>query len=73
MRKNYWYFGDKPNCRIPFAKDITLPINDSPVEMNSSFCPTNSISRDVPVQSNPDNETETSDLHLREEGQDLDA
>ncbi|GFU03720.1 transposon Tf2-6 polyprotein [Nephila pilipes] len=22
MRKNYWYFGDKPSCRIPFAKDI---------------------------------------------------
>ncbi|GFT33963.1 transposon Tf2-6 polyprotein [Nephila pilipes] len=66
MRKNYWYFGDKPNCRIPFAKDISLPTNDSPVELNNSSCPTSSISSDVPVQSNPADETETSDLHLRE-------
>ncbi|GFT36390.1 transposon Tf2-6 polyprotein [Nephila pilipes] len=74
MRKNYWYFGDKPNCRIPFAKDIPLPTNDSPVELNNSSCPTSSISSDVPVESNPADETETSDHHLREEeGQDLDA
>ncbi|GFS84752.1 transposon Tf2-6 polyprotein, partial [Nephila pilipes] len=74
MRKNYWYFGDKPNCRIPFAKDIPLPTNDSPVELNNSSCPTSSISSDVPVQRNPADETETSDHHLREEeGQDLDA
>nr|GFU06979.1 hypothetical protein NPIL_658621 [Nephila pilipes] len=67
MRKNYRYFGDKPNCRSPFAKDISLPTNDSAVEMNSSSCPTSSISSDVPGESNPANETETSDLHLREE------
>ncbi|GFU50066.1 transposon Tf2-6 polyprotein [Nephila pilipes] len=73
MLKNYWYFGDKPNCRIPFAKYIPLPKKDSPVEMNNSSCPTNSISSDVPVQSKPIDETETSDLHLREEGQALDA
>ncbi|GFT22735.1 transposon Tf2-6 polyprotein [Nephila pilipes] len=74
MRKNYWYFGDKPNCRIPFAKDIPLPTNDSPVELNNSSCRTSSISSDVPVQRNPADETETSDHHLREEeGQDLDA
>ncbi|GFT78529.1 transposon Tf2-6 polyprotein, partial [Nephila pilipes] len=74
MRKNYWYFGDKPNCRIPFAKDIPLPTNDSPVELNNSSCRTSSISSDVLVQRNPADETETSDHHLREEeGQDLDA
>ncbi|GFS91355.1 transposon Tf2-6 polyprotein [Nephila pilipes] len=67
MHKNYWYFGDKPNCRIPFAKDVLLSVNDSPVERNSSSCPTSSISPDVPVQNNPAEETETSDLYLREE------
>ncbi|GFS66836.1 hypothetical protein NPIL_390851, partial [Nephila pilipes] len=54
---------------IPFAKDTALPVNDSPVEMNCSSWPINSISSDVPVQSNPGDETETSDLHLLEEGQ----
>ncbi|GFT88074.1 hypothetical protein NPIL_405871 [Nephila pilipes] len=67
MRKNNWYFGDKPNCRIPFAKDIPLPANDSPLEMNNSFCPTSSISNDIPVHSKTADETETSDLHLRED------
>ncbi|GFU36002.1 transposon Tf2-6 polyprotein [Nephila pilipes] len=72
--KNYWYFGDKSNCRIHFAKDIPLPTNEIPAEMNNSSCPTSSISSDVLIQRNPVDETETSDLHLREEeGQDLDA
>ncbi|GFU07584.1 transposon Tf2-6 polyprotein [Nephila pilipes] len=73
MRKNNCYFGDKPNCPNTFSKDIPLPTNDSPDELNNSYCPTSSISSDVPVQINPADETETSDLHLREEeGQDLD-
>ncbi|GFU42659.1 retrovirus-related Pol polyprotein from transposon 17.6 [Nephila pilipes] len=50
MRKNYWYFRDKPNCRISFAKDIALPTNGSPVEMNNNSCPRSSIYSDVPVQ-----------------------
>ncbi|GBM95898.1 Retrovirus-related Pol polyprotein from transposon 297, partial [Araneus ventricosus] len=65
--------GDKPNCRIPFAKDIPLPTNNNPVEINRSSCPTNSITSDDPVQSNlvvP----ETDNLCLRiEEGQNLDT
>ncbi|GFT98344.1 hypothetical protein NPIL_324781 [Nephila pilipes] len=73
MRKNYCYFGENPNSGIPFAKDIPLPTNDSRVEMISSSCPTNSISSDVLIQCNPDDETETSDPHLREKGQDLNA
>ncbi|GFU39950.1 transposon Tf2-6 polyprotein [Nephila pilipes] len=74
MLKNCWYFDDKPSCRIPFAQDISLPTNDSPVETNSRSYTTNSISSDVPVQSNPADEIETSDLHLLEkEGQNLDA
>ncbi|GFS58924.1 hypothetical protein NPIL_211691 [Nephila pilipes] len=67
MRKNYRYFGDKPNCSIPFAKDIPLHANDSPVERNNSSCPPSSISSDVPVQSTPADENETSDLHLCED------
>ncbi|GFU27089.1 transposon Tf2-6 polyprotein [Nephila pilipes] len=64
-RKNYWYFDVKPNCRILFAKNISLPTNDGPVEMNNSSCPTSSISNNFPVQSNPADETETNDLQLR--------
>ncbi|GFS60111.1 hypothetical protein TNIN_335231 [Trichonephila inaurata madagascariensis] len=44
-----------------------LPIDDSPIEINSTSCPTNSIPSEVPLQNNPVNETETNDLHLREE------
>ncbi|GBN97186.1 hypothetical protein AVEN_212493-1 [Araneus ventricosus] len=73
MHNNFWYFGDKPNCRIPFAKDIPLLTNNNPVEINRSSCPTNSITSDDPVQSNlvvP----ETNNLCLRvEEGQNLDT
>ncbi|GFU35012.1 uncharacterized protein NPIL_633891 [Nephila pilipes] len=49
IHKNYWHFGFKPNCRIPFAKDIPLRTNDNPVEMNNSSCSKSSISSDVPV------------------------
>ncbi|GFU11047.1 transposon Tf2-6 polyprotein [Nephila pilipes] len=72
-RVSITYFDNKLNCRIPFAKDIPLPTNDSPVRMNNSSIPTSSIFSDVPVQSNPADETETSDLHLHEEGQNFDA
>ncbi|GFY04882.1 retrovirus-related Pol polyprotein from transposon 297 [Trichonephila clavipes] len=50
---------------LPHAKD------DSPVEINSSSCPTNSIPSEIPLHSNTVDETETNDLHLREEGQTL--
>ncbi|GFT77737.1 retrovirus-related Pol polyprotein from transposon 297 [Trichonephila clavipes] len=46
---------------LPHAKD------DSPVEINSSSCPTNSIPSEIPLHSNTVDETETNDLHLREE------
>ncbi|CAL1262124.1 unnamed protein product [Larinioides sclopetarius] len=73
MTNNFWYFGDKPYCRIPFATDIPLPTNNSPVEINSSSCPRNSITSDDPVQSNhvlP----EANNLCLRvDEGQNLDT
>ncbi|GBN87953.1 Retrovirus-related Pol polyprotein from transposon 17.6 [Araneus ventricosus] len=73
MHSNFWYFGDKSNCRIPFAKDIPLPTNNSPVEINRSSCPTNSITSDDPVQSNPV-VPETNNICLRvEEGQNLDT
>ncbi|GFS61289.1 hypothetical protein TNIN_191661 [Trichonephila inaurata madagascariensis] len=49
----------------------TTGANDSPVEINSSSCPTNSIPSEVPLQSNSVDETETNDLHLREEEQAL--
>ncbi|GFX42992.1 transposon Tf2-9 polyprotein [Trichonephila clavipes] len=52
MRNNFWYFGDKPSFRIPFSKDVPLPVDDSPVEINSSFCPTNSIPSEIPLHSN---------------------
>ncbi|GFU80420.1 retrovirus-related Pol polyprotein from transposon 297 [Trichonephila clavipes] len=71
MRNNFWYFGDKPSFRIPFSKDVPLPVDDSPVEINSSSCPTNSIPSEIPLHSNTVDETETNDLHLREEGQAL--
>ncbi|GFT60530.1 hypothetical protein TNCV_1966331 [Trichonephila clavipes] len=67
MRNNFWYFGDKPSFRIPFSKDVPLPVDDSPVEINSSFCSTNSIPSEIPLHSNTVDETETNDLHLREE------
>ncbi|GFT32211.1 retrovirus-related Pol polyprotein from transposon 412 [Trichonephila clavipes] len=67
MRNNFWYFGDKPSFRIPFSKDVPLPVDDSPVEINSSSCPTNSIPSEIPLHSNTVDETETNDLHLREE------
>ncbi|GFU17752.1 transposon Tf2-8 polyprotein [Trichonephila clavipes] len=66
---NFWYFGDKLNFRILFSKDIPLPVDDSPVKINSSSCPTNSIPNEVPLHSNTVDETETNDLHLREKGQ----
>ncbi|KAF8785205.1 Transposon Ty3-I Gag-Pol polyprotein like [Argiope bruennichi] len=80
MKNNFWYFGDKPNCRLPFAKDIPLPTNNSPVETNNnpveairSSCPTNSITSDSSMQNNyvaP----ETNNPFLRQEkGQNLDA
>ncbi|GFS60850.1 hypothetical protein TNIN_83921 [Trichonephila inaurata madagascariensis] len=52
---------------------FSLPVDDSPVEINSSVCvcPTNSIPSEVPLHSNTVDETETNDLHLREEGQAL--
>ncbi|GFX87520.1 retrovirus-related Pol polyprotein from transposon 297 [Trichonephila clavipes] len=46
---------------LPHAKD------DSPVEINSSSCPTNLIPSEIPLHSNTVDETETNDLHLREE------
>ncbi|GFT48239.1 retrovirus-related Pol polyprotein from transposon 412 [Trichonephila clavipes] len=67
MCNNFWYFGDKPSFRIPFSKDVPLPVDDSPIEINSIPCPTNSIPSEVPLQSNPVDETETNGLHLREE------
>ncbi|GFX77408.1 retrovirus-related Pol polyprotein from transposon 297 [Trichonephila clavipes] len=67
MRNNFWYFGDKPSFRISFSKDVPLPVDDSPVEINSSSCPTNSIPSEIPLHSNTVKETETNDLHLREE------
>ncbi|GFX49676.1 retrovirus-related Pol polyprotein from transposon 297 [Trichonephila clavipes] len=70
MRSNLWYFCDKPSFRIPFSKDVPLPVDDSPVEINSSSCPTNSIPSEIPLHSNTVDETETNDLHLRE-GQSL--
>ncbi|GFT44396.1 transposon Ty3-I Gag-Pol polyprotein [Trichonephila clavipes] len=70
-RSNFWYFGDKSSFRIPFSKDVLLPVDDSPVELNSSSCPTNSIPSEIPLHSNTVDETETNDLHLREEGQAL--
>ncbi|GFT92138.1 retrovirus-related Pol polyprotein from transposon 17.6 [Trichonephila clavipes] len=71
MRNNFWYFGDKPSFRVPFSKDVPLPVDDSPVEINSSSCPTNSIPSEIPLHSNTVDENETNDLHLREEGQAL--
>ncbi|GFS89251.1 retrovirus-related Pol polyprotein from transposon 297 [Trichonephila clavipes] len=71
MRNNFWYFGDKPSFRIPFSKDVPLSVDDSPVEINSSSCPTNSFPSEIPLHSNTVDETETNDLHLREEGQAL--
>ncbi|GFY75027.1 uncharacterized protein TNIN_480641 [Trichonephila inaurata madagascariensis] len=65
MRNNFWYFGDKPSFRIPFSNEAPFPVDDSPVEINSTSCPTNSIPSDVPIQSNPVDETETNDLQLR--------
>ncbi|GFS54876.1 transposon Ty3-I Gag-Pol polyprotein [Trichonephila inaurata madagascariensis] len=38
MRNNFWYFVDKPSFRILFAKDAPLPVDDSPVEINSTSC-----------------------------------
>ncbi|GFV00900.1 hypothetical protein TNCV_1387141 [Trichonephila clavipes] len=67
MPNNFWYFGDKPSFRIPFSKDVPLPVDNSPVEINSSSCPTNSIPSEIPLHSNTVDETETNDLHLREE------
>ncbi|GFX70360.1 hypothetical protein TNCV_968321 [Trichonephila clavipes] len=67
MRNNFWYFGDKPSFRIPFSKDVPLPVDDSPVEINSGSCPTNSIPSEIPLHINTVDETETNDLHLREE------
>ncbi|GFS92354.1 retrovirus-related Pol polyprotein from transposon 297 [Trichonephila clavipes] len=65
MRNNFWYFGDKPSFRIPFSKDVPLPVDDSPVEIKSSL--TNSIPSEIPFHSNTVDEAETKDLHLREE------
>ncbi|GFT66623.1 retrovirus-related Pol polyprotein from transposon 17.6 [Trichonephila clavipes] len=67
MCNNFWYFCDKPSFRIPFSKDVPLPVDVSPVEINSSSCPTNSIPSEIPLYSNTVDETETNDLHLREE------
>ncbi|GFT11516.1 retrovirus-related Pol polyprotein from transposon 412 [Trichonephila clavipes] len=50
--------------RIPFSKDVPLPVDDSPVEINSSSCPTNSIPSEIPLHSNTVDEAETNDLHL---------
>ncbi|GFW98443.1 transposon Tf2-8 polyprotein [Trichonephila clavipes] len=52
MRNNFWYFGDKPSFRIPFSKDVPLPVDDSSVEINSSSCPTNSIPSEIPLHGN---------------------
>ncbi|GFX63117.1 transposon Tf2-6 polyprotein [Trichonephila clavipes] len=58
---------DTGASQIPFSKDVPLPVDDSPVEINSSSCPTNSIPSEIPLHSNTVKETETNDLHLREE------
>ncbi|GFV19361.1 hypothetical protein TNCV_3662941 [Trichonephila clavipes] len=44
------YFGDKPSFRILFSKDAPLSVDDSPLEINSSSCPTNSIPTDNTIQ-----------------------
>ncbi|GFU37473.1 hypothetical protein TNCV_4274151 [Trichonephila clavipes] len=54
-----------------FHLAMCLADDDSPVEINSSSCPTNSIPSEIPLHSNTVKETETNDLHLREEGQAL--
>ncbi|GFX18840.1 hypothetical protein TNCV_4143611 [Trichonephila clavipes] len=56
-------------------KYAPLPVDDSPVEIKSTSCPTNSILSEVPLQSNPVDETETNDLHFSvpDEGNDIDA
>ncbi|GFY35259.1 retrovirus-related Pol polyprotein from transposon 297 [Trichonephila clavipes] len=46
---------------------VPITVDDSPVEINSSSCPTNSIPSEIPLHSNTVDETETNDLHLREE------
>ncbi|GFX50350.1 retrovirus-related Pol polyprotein from transposon 17.6 [Trichonephila clavipes] len=66
MRNNFWYFGGKPSFKIPFSTDVPLPVDDSPVKINSSSCPTNSIPSEIPLHSNTVDETETNYLHLRE-------
>ncbi|GFY75241.1 hypothetical protein TNIN_61081 [Trichonephila inaurata madagascariensis] len=38
MRNDFWYFGDKPSFKVPFSKDVPLPVDDSPVEIYSSSC-----------------------------------
>ncbi|GFY78859.1 transposon Tf2-6 polyprotein [Trichonephila inaurata madagascariensis] len=68
MRNNFWYFGDKPSIRIPFSKNAPLLVDDSPVEINSTSCPTNSIPSEVLLQSNPVDETETKEQKQVEKG-----
>ncbi|GFV01180.1 hypothetical protein TNCV_4280561 [Trichonephila clavipes] len=46
---------------------VPITVDDSPVEINSSSCPTNSIPSEIPLHRNTVDETETNDLHLREE------
>ncbi|CAL1266838.1 unnamed protein product [Larinioides sclopetarius] len=73
MRNNFCYFGDKPNFRTPFAKDIPLTTNSAPVEITRSSCLTNSVTSDDPVQSNPVAEL-SNNLSLRmDEEQNLDT
>ncbi|GFW23652.1 hypothetical protein TNCV_4091951 [Trichonephila clavipes] len=55
-------------CKVFISKDAPLPVNNSPVEINSSSGPTNLIPSDVPFHVD---ETETNDLQFREEGQAL--
>ncbi|GFY37149.1 hypothetical protein TNIN_427591 [Trichonephila inaurata madagascariensis] len=38
MRNNFWYFGEKPSFRISFSTDASLPVDDSPVEINNTSC-----------------------------------
>ncbi|KAF8785220.1 Transposon Ty3-I Gag-Pol polyprotein like [Argiope bruennichi] len=72
MQNNFWYFAYKPNCRIPFSKDIPLPTNNSPAEILNSSCQTDSITSDGLVHNNHV-APETNNPHLRQEGQNLDA
>ncbi|GFS49806.1 ubiquitin domain-containing protein UBFD1 [Trichonephila inaurata madagascariensis] len=72
-RNNFWYFCHKPSFRIPFLKDAHLPVDDSPVEINSTSCPTNSIpsntaENSIPYEANDVDATPETDSSTKSEG-----